>query len=662
MHTTRIIALSLGLGIPFLIVMALVSRLFVHRHSKSSKQDIYTVDGNNGELYRIPRRSGSWKQLFASKQKDQDSKWVPTLSGIVKAGDEGLWSSALFTNPHGHPGEISFEAICEMFANELRTRSMTVRSAYSGEIGKFVNSAKRGATSPKRVQSVSHKRVNTGRADVAPPGQRRSLDISSIERGLGRSLSIKRPAPLLVPTNNGLVEHDTTSDAQRAWMKDGRPAEYLDGQMGVKITSGELAVLCLLLGSSITIAASNTDTSATTIDKGAFNISINSTSTDDGKNVISLRRHKRNISQLLSGEAGHSPLFARHLACGSLPFSQDARSISSILITDDALETIRSGIPVTIRRRSQQTPPARFLTTIPSLREPAIHVIEASTKSSPATPLLDAISQFPFVGGLTPLASRPLIETVRFVASGGLHPGRLLQRLEGLVDKVQRQSPHLKIFGPLHEAQNAGLLFRERERLGKVATGAITEELADKVARMQRYVTLLQRLMALVPDMKPQEVLIAVQEATKKELSRSYADAVDTYNCASASTSPAPTVNEAHCPKSDARSNRRHASSTSRPSARRSPRSSLGSGSNGTLTSKSARFSMTFPEHNLGKQTEMLLKSELPFSVEMVAMVARLVLVAWTLSVGTVAWGEDEEGFRVPEAEAESPHKSMLLV
>lgn len=628
MQLRTIIAVSLGFGIPVLIVMALVSRFFVHRHSKTAKQDLYTVDRDNSDSYQLPRRSSSWKQLFTPKQKDADSKWVPTLSGIIKAGDEGLWSSSLFSNPHGHPGEVSFEAICEMFAKELRPRSMTERSAYSGEIGKFINSAKRGAPGPRRVQSVSYKRVNTGRGDVALPAQRKSLDISSIERGLGRSLSIKRPAPVLVPMGNGLVAQDKTVAAQHAWTKDGRPAEYHDDRMSVRLTSAELVSLSLMLGSSITSIAGDAEGIAASTDKGAFGLSIKITTADNGKHLVSLRQHKRSVSQMPSSGSGHSPLFAKHFACGSLPFSQDGKSINSFLITDDTLDALRSGAPLTMRKRSQRSSQAHFLATLPSSCDLAFYSLEASTKSSPQTPLIDAIAQLPFTGGLTPLASTPLISTIQFIASGGLHPGRVLQRLEALVDKVQRHSPDLTIFGPLHELKNTGLLFRERERLAKVSSGAITETLLDKVARVHRYVTLLQRLMALVPDTKPQDILAAVQEATKKELQRAYADAIAA-----------------------------HTSVGSPSIARRSPRSSLGSASNGTIRS---RRSNTFPERNLGKQVEALLKAELPFSVEMVARVARLVVVAWTLSVGVVAWEVSQEGWRVPELEGLSG--GMILV
>jgi hypothetical protein len=448
---------------------------------------------------------------------------------------------------------------------------------------------------------------------------------------------------------NGLLDRSNTIAAQHAWMKDGRPAEYYDGRMSVRLTSAELAALSVILGSSIIDASSNAEANTTPQDKGAFNITIRSTRTEDGRHQVSLRQHKRSISQLPSSGTGHSPLFAKHLACGSLLFSQDGKSINSILITNDTFEAVREGTSLTMRKRSHQTLQAKFLMMLPTSRELVFHAIEASTKSSPPTPLMDAIATLPFVGGLTPLAFAPLLKTVQFAASGGLHPGRLLQRLEGLVDKVHRFSPQLSIFAPLYEPQNAGLLFRERERLSKVATGAVSEALADKVARMQRYTTLLERLMVLVPDMKPHEVLAAVQEATKKELQRSYAEAVAAYQSASASPTPLPTINDTHYPKPDAHSNRQQASNSSRPSARRSDRSSLQS--NISSSSPAGRQSYTFPEHNLGKQVETLLKSNLPFSIDMIAMVARLVLVAWTLSVQVVAWEEGEEGWRVLDVE-----------
>ncbi|CBX97067.1 predicted protein [Plenodomus lingam JN3] len=52
---------------------------------------------------------------------------------------------------------------------------------------------------------------------------------------------------------------------------------------------------------------------------------------------------------------------------------------------------------------------------------------------------------------------------------------------------------------------------------------------------------------------------------------------------------------------------------------------------------------------NLGKQLEQVLKMELPLSISMIAYVARMVIVAWTLSVEPVAWEYGESGFKVPD-------------
>jgi hypothetical protein len=61
----------------------------------------------------------------------------------------------------------------------------------------------------------------------------------------------------------------------------------------------------------------------------------------------------------------------------------------------------------------------------------------------------------------------------------------------------------------------------------------------------------------------------------------------------------------------------------------------------------------------LGKHIERILKDDLPLSVESVAIVARLIIVAWTLSVEAVAWEEGEQGFRIPDLD-KLPDKIVL--
>jgi hypothetical protein len=573
---------------------------------------------------------------------------VPTLSGILKAGDEGLFSSALFTSLHGHPRELSLQVLYEVFAKELRSRPMTERSAYTGGIPQFLSSTKQVAGGPRRMQSASHRTTRGGRVDGSPKSQRKSLDISVAERGFVRSLSVKKPTPPLVSIRNGLTGPDADGSMHTSWMKDGRSAESVHGSVGVVVTPAELAALSITLASPLTIDGKAEH--ATTSRTGAFNVSISELTTEDGKHQVLLRQHKRNVLHMPARGSGHSTLFAKHFAAGSLPFSHNKKAVQTMLASTQTLRAVQAGASIILFDTNPETPQSRLLAALPTSREVTFYCASPSTRPTSSNTLVDAISALPFVGGLVPLASSPLIQTIRFVASGGLPPARLLQRLEGLVDKVNRFAPHLNIFGPLHEPRNAALLYRERERLGRLATGASTiDSVADKTARIQRYTTLLERLMALVPNMKQQDILIAVQEATKKEMERSYIDAVAAHQI---NHSRASSEIDSHSyPEMDARSKGSSAQTHSR--SGRSSDTSLSS-----IVSPSS--SAGLPSRNLGKEVEQILKADLPLSVESVAVVARMIIVAWTLSVDVVAWEEGEQGFRVPDLGKLSEKKIVL--
>ncbi|KAF2024729.1 hypothetical protein EK21DRAFT_78078 [Setomelanomma holmii] len=625
--------------------MALVTRILMHKHAKPTTEDVRIADGNNEHHHQLAHISSSWKRIFASRQERTKGHWVPSLSGMIRAGDEGLFPSALFANLHGHPGELSLERLYQVFAEEVRTRPVSERTAYSSEISRFLASTKRVNSAPKRVQSVSHRRRSIAGQDGSPKAHRMSLDLSAMEMGLARSMSMKKRAPPLIPMKNGLTDTSVEKRSRSSWMKDGQIAGSRYSSLAVTVTPAELAALSIIMGCPVTAGEKSEYIPSK---RGAFNISMSSSITEDGNHQITLRQHRRTVSQLPAKGSGFSPLYAKHLAGGSLPYSQDKKTINSILISTHTLKTVRSGSPLFLHDYNFKTPQSRFLTSLPSSRELSFQIASPATKPPPSNPLIDAISLMLFSGGLVPLATTPLIKTISFIASGGLPPARLLQRLEGLVDKVNRFAPHLSTFGALYEPQNAALLYRERERLGKLAIDPTTpDSIADKAARMQRYITLLERLMALVPDMKPADVLAAVQEVTKSELERAYVDAVTVYQASPSRTS---SVVDSHaCPISDARSKRLSACSAT---ASRSDRESLSSVASPT--------SSTFPAENLRKVVEGILKSELPLSIAQVATVARLVLVAWTLSVEKVSWEIGEEGFKVVDVEAWRGRKIVL--
>jgi hypothetical protein len=627
MQTKGIVAVSVVAALVAVTIMALVTRIFMARAKHTTNDDKYATDGKAKQA-RQPSQISNWKRLVKRKQDQNRSHWVPSFSSIIKAGDEGLITSSLFTNLDGRPGEPLLEALYDAFANELQARSAAERSAYPGEVTKFLARTKRPAATIGRSKSVSH----TRRTETSLKTHRKSLDLSVMEMGLARGLSVKKPAAVLVPMRNGLEDEGGYKSAQQSWIKDGQTAKYQDGNMTVEITPTELAALSILLGSQVNVVPPPQD-------PGAYGISIFVKPAGSYKSSITLHPHKLTPSQQHASGSGVSPLFAKHIFCGSLPYTQDKLGVHSILIDNETFEAILTGASLSTHPYVARTPQSRYLESLPNSREPRFHILATSTETNNSDTLLDAIAALPFSVGLVPLASAPLIETVRFVASAGLSPARLLQRLEGLVDKVHRHSPHLNIFGPLYEPQHAGLLYRERERLGKLANDpSIADTLADKAARMSRYATLLQRLMALVVDVKSLDVLNAVQEATKLELHRSYSQAVAAHASTTTSATPLATIHTPTHPET-------RSTTSAQPSLLRSTRSSLG-------FAMSSSSSKEFPTENLARQVEHVLKSNLPLDITSIAFVSKMVLVAWTLSVQRVTWeGEGDCQWKVEDTE-----------
>lgn len=644
MHTKFIIAASIVLGFSFVTTMALVTRFLVHKHSNTNaKEGIYVADGTCERQSQLAGISGSWRRLFALRN-GQKGQWVPSLSGILKAGDEGTYSSALFTTLHGSPSNVPVDALYDAFANELRSRPMAERSSYSGDVTRFISESKRSnSVGIGRAKSVSH-RIGSGGPKEMTLKARKSMDLSAVELGLARGMSVRRQGSIVLSMSNGLKEEGEQKIKRGSWMKDGQNVTCHDGQRSIEMTASELAALSIVLGSPLN------RTATTTFKRGAYGLSIQSMPTKDGRRQVTLQQHRRSIVQQHAQGKGPSLLFSKHLAAGSLPYSQNKKAVKSILITTETFDAIRAGASLYTHPTTARTPQSRFLTSLPNSLEPSFHILASSTEVHSSATLIDAITALPFVGGLTPLASKPMINTIQFIASGGLPAARLLSRLDGLVEKVHRQAPHLKIFGPLYEAQNAGLLYRERQRLSKIASDPSTiDTLADKTARMSRYITLLERLMALVPDMKPQDVLVAVRLATKVELQRSYADAIATHAGKDTSRDSSAVTTHWNHPPIEAKYKRQ--SVVSRTSIRWSKRAStISAESDHSATSNTSPApSAEVHSPNLGKQLEQVLKMELPLSIGMIAFVARMVIVAWTLSVEAVAWEYGESGFKVPD-------------
>ncbi|CBX97066.1 predicted protein [Plenodomus lingam JN3] len=209
--------------------MALVTRLLMNKHSNiNGKEKIYTPDNTYERQSQLASISSSWRRLFAPR-KDTKGQWVPSLSGILKAGDEGSFSSALFINLQESPGNVPVDVLYDAFANELRSRPLAERTSYTGDVIKFISESKRnGSIGVSRAKSVSHRASVGGPKDMTLK-TRKSMDLSAVEMGLTRGMSIRRQNSFVVSMSNGMKE-EGEEKMKPSWMKDGQNATYHDGQ------------------------------------------------------------------------------------------------------------------------------------------------------------------------------------------------------------------------------------------------------------------------------------------------------------------------------------------------------------------------------------------------------------------------------------------------
>lgn len=685
MRQRNIVAASVVLGVSFLLAMALVAWFLVrHKRRKlaNTAQSLtdYPVDGEGQARPTTPEApfvsDRSWRGKPGSKRRSKGQQRSPSLATFLKAGDEDIFGSNVF-HPHNlqQSANVSLDSLYDVLADTMMARPTAERLAYTQAMSQFIAGRK---SSRKRRQSVPAT-ANEVESRLRP---------TSVKR---RKAS--RSQYLVITANSFLMTEEATLPAARYSWWEMRPTldSGSDGELTMEISPEELAALSILLACgrpSTNAQNANDDPDLITpafSDSGAFGISINRHApTSEGKRFVTLtRRPLYTTEQVPRASPGYSILLAKHMACGSLPFSRGPSVTACLLISRASAAAIVAGSPALhIRRKNNpDTASSKFLSSLPHSRGLALYevAVEApiTTSNDFQTPaqlpesFLEVLARLPYTT-LPPLASIPMLDVIGFVASAGLPPGRLLQRLESLIEKIHNASAGTSLFGPLYEVHNVRTLVRERDRLGKLALEAtpranVSDSLAQKTARLHRYGVLMERLTGMLATggLGKEEVRRRINEANRNELVKSYSDALGQHrttptprgspsNGNTGTATPVPQVSSPTAEPTTPSQGRTLGAQSPQPQGSRIiTRSSISS-----CRSGSTRRSGPSAPPNLGSQLEAILKAGLPLSVPQVAFVGRLVLVAWSLSAEKVAWEEEEEGMRFDIL----PHEKMAML
>ncbi|KAF2805116.1 uncharacterized protein BDZ99DRAFT_574730 [Mytilinidion resinicola] len=424
----------------------------------------------------------------------------------------------------------------------------------------------------------------------------------------------------------------------------------VDGQPCIPISPEELVALSFVLGVPLTVASHDEKATPSIQGSGAFGMSLRSETSSNNVHQIRLRYNTPPAIQQPAPGGSYSILFAKHIACGSIPFASDQDTTHALFIDPEALPILKKGHSAIGLTNPVSTYQTNYLSRLPFVTTTTFHTLSLrptpsprpfpqrsnsvlTTATTPASPRRSwstrrrryrtdesvsapthrvswggfshrsptsistlnttppptfphLLASLPLTAGLPPLASVPLIHAARFTASAGLPLGNLLPLLENLIHKIQVHAPSAQL-GPYLRVENTVKWLRTAGYVGYTPRVEDTD-IATGAARSSRYVAALSALVRMLGEGERE----AVEVACRAEMEGAYAEAV---------------------------------------AKERS------SGIDENRSRKGGR-------DTLGAQLADVLKKPLPLGVGDVARVARLVTAAWTWQVGWVVWGEEEAG------------------
>jgi hypothetical protein len=265
--------------------------------------------------------------------------------------------------------------------------------------------------------------------------------------------------------------------------------------------------------------------------EGAFGISVSvDRNENDGHWQLHLNSTERRPRHRPSKGSGYAPLFAKHMACGMIPFKRAEASegkewIKSVYVSERVLDALKRGGNITdpkdhvnpsaveyLRRSSKFTPPWPHYGT----EERGNGCI--NQKGQEIGYWWRAVSGIAF-GGLVPQTTKELKHAVTFTISGLINvidgdgnfhldnvPNIVLswaEALERLENKLHAKEKDLELFGNY---------VAEREDWDDASYAISCYNTGDAAAVFGRYMTLLERLTALCNEARDRETPDAKME------------------------------------------------------------------------------------------------------------------------------------------------------
>jgi hypothetical protein len=485
---------------------------------------------------------------------------LPTITALIEAGDEGWFTSAIFNSISPNHAEVSWKPLYEAFFCEyiwscyrwgLRQNSNIPQNlcTYIKKAKKTVqllNSASKTAYYGRTVSQyncTAHLDVKPGTNALGqcqsddidphflfeePVSSRRPLAVATFTQvnraealgslavatftevyraeALGSDAQDEDHRPILVRSHRSLSGRNLRVAAakRQAWWNKTKDIWIHAGHPSLEISKEELVAMSFIIGIQLNIHNSEFLPNG----YGPYGMTI----TSDKVNRVSTFSimHGHRVKKPALG-SGYSTLYAKHMACGCLPFAQrDTESgpqTDTIPITDAIIEHLKKGGSL-----SDQNPDERLsassilLCRLPGSTDTNFFqkripdgqsIFKADTINNINQAVYaywwDAVAGIAF-GGLAPMATRNLKEIVQFTLRGNINWTEFpkgsfaLEKLVSILDLNLSHTTGMTVLSPSISPQDTDVVFvRDPEVEGTRFTVEI----------LNRYSTLVERLMAI---------------------------------------------------------------------------------------------------------------------------------------------------------------------
>ncbi|KAK5656412.1 hypothetical protein OQA88_4793 [Cercophora sp. LCS_1] len=455
------------------------------------------------------------------------------VAGLIKAGDEGAYTSKIFSKiPQNHCNvswKPFYDAVYTEYASWLRNAGVPFPEAEGDiDLAMFLEKDSKNVQKLKASQREMAQRT-------ANFIKGRNPAIANVLVEEKRTASPEGPKLDKTLKTYQFKDVDTPSKLPPTWWKEHLSKIWIhEGHPAIEVFKEDLATLSLIMG----IPLHATGHEFLPDGRGAFGITLASDKVSRLTTFSLTYSHRQGTTAMGSG---YSTLFAKHVACGCLPFVQvvdeeGKRITHTIDITDEVARDLKHGWAINSQAPARPTPRSeKYLWRLPSLTGIDLYSncvqISGSTQGEIFNTGEDgdrhigywwqAVAGLAF-GGLVPFATKNIKDIVEFTLAGELECPRVsdLAHLQALVRLVKKEIPSERnLFGSLSSSGPGSVTVQDVE----------DRDTRILVETLNRYTTLLERLMAITAEkfhQSDKDVLEKVYRCVETTLENSYNKAV----------------------------------------------------------------------------------------------------------------------------------------